>query len=153
MDGMFSRTDNALLTERPGSWIEAFLSSELIATLDHIAVPASLPRGAILFRSGDPVSAVFIIRKGLVTLEWPVNRCSMHFELVGPGQIIGLPAALNGIYSVTARIAEDTELGYILSSWVTELLEGDARLCLAATKLVSAEVARVRSVLATESDA
>jgi CRP-like cAMP-binding protein len=70
-------------------------------------------------------------------------------DFAGPGRIVGLPAALNGTYSLTASAVEDTELAFIPSQWVIELLEGDWRLSLAATRMVSREVVRMRSMLRT----
>jgi CRP-like cAMP-binding protein len=57
---------------------------------------------------------------------------------------VGLPAALNGEYSVTAKAVEDSELGYISAERVIAMLESSPRLALAAMKLTVQEAARMQ---------
>jgi CRP-like cAMP-binding protein len=101
------------------------LNPELSKRLDSIAVRAFLPRGAVLFHDGDPVSAVYVIRKGSLNLEWASYRMAFHQSL-GPGQIAGLAAALNGTYNLTATAAEDCEVGYVPTAAFVQLLECEA---------------------------
>lgn len=66
---------------------------------------------------------------------------------LGPGEIAGLPATLTGTYSLSAEVAEPSELGFIPAPRVTELLECSPRLCLLATRAISQEIARMRTAL------
>jgi CRP-like cAMP-binding protein len=68
-------------------------------------------------------------------------------RLIGPGEIVGLPAALTGHFSLSARIAEDAELGYVPAPLVNSLLECSPRLSLLATRVMSTEIARMRTAL------
>lgn len=72
-------------------------------------------------------------------------------EALVPGAIIGLPAAMNGIYSITATAPVDSELGVIGVPRILELLEGHPPLCREALKLMGQEVARIRSSIAEHS--
>jgi CRP-like cAMP-binding protein len=66
---------------------------------------------------------------------------------LGPGEIAGLPATLTGHYSLTARVTEDAELGFIPGPRVTEILQLSPHLCMMAMRLMSEEIARVRTAL------
>lgn len=123
------------------------MSLELIMALDRVAIQSSVKAGTVLFRSGDPVSAVFLTRRGRLAFEWTVTNGVIQLEFTGPGHIAGLPAALNGTYSVTARAADDCDLGFIPTAWVIELLERDSDLSKAASELVAQEAVRMRSMM------
>lgn len=121
------------------------MNTELTERLDGIAIPARLPKGVVLFRDGDPVSAVYVIRKGSLNLEWFSHRMAFHQSL-GPGQIAGLPAALNGTYNLTATAAEDCEIGYVPTERFAELLECEVWVARMAMEQMSREVQRVRVI-------
>ncbi|HEX4006000.1 MAG TPA: Crp/Fnr family transcriptional regulator [Acidobacteriaceae bacterium] len=124
--------------------IETF---QLSAELERMATLVSLPAGSVLFRCGDPVSAVFLIRSGSVSMFLDSKNRSCLTRTLGPGEIAGLPAALTGIYSLSAQVAEDAELGFIPAPLVSALLERSPHLCLIAARAMSDEIARMRSGL------
>lgn len=121
--------------------------AELKTELERLASNISVSAGSALFRCGDPASGVFLIRRGSVRMALDDAGEVFEERLLGPGEIIGLPAALTGNYSLSAQAAEDSELGYIPAPLVTSLLECSPRLCLLATRVMSAEIARMRSAL------
>jgi len=121
--------------------------SELETELERLASNISMPAGTVLFQCGDPASGVFLVRKGLVRMALDSADKVFEERLIGPGEIVGLPAALTGHYSLSARVAEDSELGYVPAPLVNSLLECSPRLCLLATRVMSAEIARMRSAL------
>lgn len=121
--------------------------SELAAELDRVASNVTLRKGTALFRCGEPLSGVFVVRKGAVTMSVNGQHSLYPPRTVGPGEIVGLPATLTGHYSLTAYVAEDAELGFIPGAKVTEMLELSPRLCMIAMRLMSEEIARVRSAL------
>jgi CRP-like cAMP-binding protein len=123
------------------------LNPELSQQLDGIAIMASLPNGAVLFRDGDPVSALYVIRKGSLNLEWFSGRMAFHQSL-GPGQIAGLPAVLNGTYNMMATAVEDCEVGCVPAERFVDLIECDPRVCRMAIEQICRELPRIR-VLAT----
>lgn len=122
-------------------------ASQLHAELDRLATRVVVPEGHYLFHCGDPASGVYTIRKGAVTMELADASHLYPPRTLGPGEIVGLPATLTGSYSLSARVAEDAELGFIPAPRMTELLETSPRLCLLATRTISGEVARMRAAL------
>jgi len=121
--------------------------SELAAELDRMASSVSLRKGTALFHSGDRLSGVFIVRKGAVTMSVDGQNSIYPPRTLGPGEIAGLPATLTGHYSLTAEVAEDSELGFVPGPKVTEILECSPNLCMVAMRLMSEEIARVRTAL------
>ena len=121
--------------------------SELAAELDRVASNVSLRRGLTLFQAGDRLSGVFVVRKGAITMSMDGENRIYPPRTLGPGEIAGLPATLTGHYSLTAKVIEDSELGFVPGPKVTEMLEVSPRLCMIAMRLMSEEIARVRSAL------
>ncbi len=122
--------------------------SELAAELDRVASTVTLRKGTALFHCGDALSGVFVVRKGAVTLSVEGTNAAYPPRTLYAGEIAGLPATLTGHYSLTARVSEDSELGFIPGPKVTEMLELSPRLCMVAMRMMSEEIARVRSALA-----
>lgn len=121
--------------------------SQLSTELNRAASNLTLRKGTALFHCGDPLSGVFVIRKGAVTLTVEGQHPIYPPRTLGPGDIAGLPATLTGHYSLSAHVTEDTELGFIPGPKVTAMLEGSPQLCMIAMRLMSDEIARVRTAL------
>ncbi|MGB9031822.1 MAG: Crp/Fnr family transcriptional regulator [Acidobacteriaceae bacterium] len=121
--------------------------AELATELDRAASKLSLRKGTALFHRGDPLSGVFVVRKGAVTLSVDGPESIYPPRTLGPGEIVGLPATLIGHYSLSANITEDAELGFVPGPKVAEILECSPRLCMAAMRTMSEEIARVRTAL------
>jgi CRP-like cAMP-binding protein len=120
--------------------------SALHNELDDLAsTTISLPCGSMLFRCGEPVSGIYLIRKGAVTMYLDPGAQTHIAKALGPGEIAGLPAALTGIYSLSARVTADAELGFIPAPQVASLLERSPHLCLLAARAMSDEIARTRT--------
>lgn len=125
----------------------------LFDNLNQMARSIRLPASAVLFRRDEPSQFVYVLRTGRITLLWPDAEDLAPMESLGPHSIIGLPAAMNSVYSITAKAAVDSELGVVAVSRVMELLEGHPPLCREALKLMGQEVARIRSSIAERSSA
>ena len=121
--------------------------AELATKLDHAASKVSLRKGTALFHRGDPISGVFVVRTGAVTMSVDGPDTIYPPRTLGPGEIAGLPATLIGHYSLTAKVTEDAELGFVPGPKVAEILECSPRLCMAAMRAMSEEIARVRYAL------
>jgi len=119
--------------------------SALHNELEGVASSLSLPCGTMLFRCGDPVSGIYLIRSGAVTMYLDAPAETHIARALEPGEIAGLPAALTGVYSLSARVTADAELGFIPAPVVAALLERSPHLCLLAARAMSAEIARMRS--------
>jgi CRP-like cAMP-binding protein len=121
--------------------------SELVSELDRLASRVSLRKGTALFHCGDPLSGVFVVRKGAVTMSIDGENAVYPPRTLGPGEIAGLPATLTGHYSLTAKVTEDSELGFIPGHKVTGILECSPHLCMIAMRIMSDEITRVRTAL------
>jgi CRP-like cAMP-binding protein len=121
--------------------------SELAAELDRVASRVTLRKGTALFHRGDALSGVFVVRKGAVTLSVDDSNALYPPRTLGPGEMAGLPATFTGHYSLTAVVSEDSELGFIPGSKVTEIFELSPRLCMIAMRIMSEEIARIRTAL------
>jgi len=124
----------------------------LIAELDAVAVPVPLAMGEILFQAGDPGEGAYVIRAGRVALTRSDNGKVYPMGTQGPKSILGLPAVLNGTYSLSARAVEDSTFGFIPSSSVVGLLDYFPRLLSEALKMLAQELARVRPMIARTGD-
>jgi CRP-like cAMP-binding protein len=120
--------------------------AQLTAELDRVASRVFLRKGTPLFHCGDPLSGVFVVRIGAITMSID-GGTAYPPRTLGPGEIAGLPAAFTGHYSLSARVTEDAELGFIPGPKVTELLECSPRLCMLAIRAISEEITRARSAL------
>jgi|HubBroStandDraft_4_1064222.scaffolds.fasta_scaffold25778_2 CRP-like cAMP-binding protein len=121
--------------------------SPLHDELEPLASSVFMPSGTILFRCGEPVSGIFVIRSGAISMYLDANARTHFSKMLGPGEIAGLPAALTGTYSLSAQVLEDAELGFIAAPKVAALLERSPSLCLVAARAMSDEIARMRSGL------
>jgi CRP-like cAMP-binding protein len=119
------------------------MASYLLKELDARASTACVPKGFVLFRRGETTSAVYVIREGKVALVWAGPDGVHPLDTFGPGSIIGLPAALNGRYSATARAVDDSVLGLIPASRVMEMLDRSPVHTRTVMQLLAFEVVRM----------
>ena len=124
----------------------------LNAELDAIAVPVPLAMGEILFQAGDPGEGAYVVRTGRVALTLSDNGKVYQMGALGPKSILGLPAVLNGSYSLSAMALEDSTFGYIPNSRVVDLLNYFPRLLSEASKMLAQELARVRPMITGTGD-
>ena len=124
------------------------MADELCDELNRLASSTFVSAGTLLFQREEASRFVYVVRSGNVALLWPDSEHTTPMEELGRGSIIGLPAAINGSYSVTAKAAIDSELGVISADRLLETLTIVPGLCRTATKMMSQEVARMRSLIA-----
>jgi CRP-like cAMP-binding protein len=121
-------------------------SPELQAELERRATIVLKPKGAILFRRGDEVSGVFLIRSGHVSLALDCQTQLYPPRTLGPGSIVGLPATVSGNpYSLTAKVVDDSELAFVPRDAVIECLQKAPLLCFQVMDMLSGEISDVRS--------
>jgi CRP-like cAMP-binding protein len=126
---------------------------DLFRELDAIAIATPVERGSFVFSSGDPARAVYVVRSGKIALIWhESNELIYPMDTLGPGTIIGLPAALNGEYGATARAVEKSELGFVPVDRVMAMLKGNPSYMHATLRLLALEVARMRMLIANAPD-
>ena len=121
------------------------VSAKLRLELERCGSILARDSGSVLFRRGDPVHGVFLIRSGTVSLELDPSGDTYPRRTIGPGSVVGLPATLGGRpYSLTAVVVADAEVSYVPRQKFLAVLGDDPRLCLEAMKSVGREIARMR---------
>ena len=121
-------------------------SPELKAELEQRATIVFKPKGAILFRRGEDVSGVFLIRSGRVSLALDCEIPLYPARILGPGAIAGLPATVSGNpYSLTAKVVDDAELAFVPRDAVLVCLQNNPPLCFQVMDLLSGEISDIRS--------
>jgi CRP/FNR family cyclic AMP-dependent transcriptional regulator len=138
--------DPALLAERfPGAAPESLRDLSRIARLRH------LDDGAVLFREGVLPHGIFLIRSGRVKLTFNTRR-GQHFllETAGPGEILGLGAAVSGkSHETTAEAMSPMETIYVRRSDFLKFLREHADVCIEIIRTLTSDLEaayeRVRS--------
>ena len=120
------------------------------AELERLGTPRTFRRGVVIFAEGDPPRGVYVIKKGNVRLLLHNDGGGLaNIRDVGPGGVIGLPAALgNKPYSLTAETHEATHTVFISRQNLLEFLRDNPAICLQLLGTLSAEVRSMRGLMA-----
>ena len=130
-----------------GSANDLIPSRELQTELENLGTIVFKPAGSFLFRRGDEVSGVFLIRSGRISLALDYETAVYPARVLGPGAVTGLPATISGSpYSLTAKVVEGSELGFVPRAQVVECLKNKPWLCFQVMDILSDEIADIRSV-------
>ena len=102
-------------------------------------------KGAILFRHGDAVSGLYLIRRGKVSLTLDGANSAFPPRILGAGSVAGLPATVAGSpYSLTAQVLEDADLAFVSREAVVECLRQNPQLCFEVMDMLSGEISGTR---------
>lgn len=94
------------------------------ATIELDSVRRQFDRGAVIFEEREPASCAYVIETGLVEISTDVDDERRVLATMGPGQMFGEMAALDGTErSATATALEDTELTLIVSDQLRSRVE------------------------------
>jgi CRP/FNR family transcriptional regulator, cyclic AMP receptor protein len=128
------------------------LTPEALGEFDGIKSLQSYPRGTALFREGHSARGVYLLCQGRVRL----TVCSesgrrMTLRTAGPGEILGLSAALaGGFYEITAEALDEVEVAEIRRKDLLHFLHEHCDVCLQVVNLLSEDLHeaynRVRAV-------
>jgi len=101
--------------------------------LEQIAVTQTWAANSVLFRLGDPVRGVYLIRSGTVALSLP--NAAEPPRIAGVGAVLGIPACMcDRPYSLTAETLEPVEAGFIPREEFVALVRQNGELCFAVTE-------------------
>jgi EAL domain-containing protein (putative c-di-GMP-specific phosphodiesterase class I) len=94
------------------------------ATLEEITVRKRFGQGDVIFRERDQASEAFVIESGRVEISTDVDFEPRVLAVLGPGEMFGEMAALDGTpRSATATALEDTELTLIVHEQLRSRVE------------------------------
>jgi len=109
---------------------------------------SSEARGTILFRRGDAVRGLFLIRSGRVSVDLDTGNTAFPPRILGAGAVVGLPATVAGSpYSLTAEVIDDAELAFVPRPAVLSCLQRNPQLCFEVMDLLSGEISGTRTAL------
>jgi len=128
------------------------LERDALQEFDGIKSLKTYPRGAVLFREGQPARGVFLLCEGRVRL----SVCSesgrrMLLRIASPGEILGLSATLScGSYEATAEVLEPVQAAEVRRRDLLHFLHDHGDVCLQLVNLLSEDLHfaydRVRAV-------
>jgi len=109
------------------------------------------PKGAVLFRRGEPAFGIFLLRKGSLSLRLESGEGKVLVDRTAtPDSIIGLPSTLSGgRYSLTAVTLEESDLALVDRAALIELLKSDPSIGLELMRALGDEVLQMRAILAS----
>jgi CRP-like cAMP-binding protein len=129
---------------------ETSLFSQIVQA--HLLANAKLirePKGAVLFRRGQPSVGIFLVRNGSIRLRLESGEGEAVLDrTVSRDAVIGLPATISGErYSLTAMTREESELAYIDRQTLIELMRNDPGVAFEIMHALGEEVLRMRETL------
>ena len=99
--------------------------------------------GHVIRQAGDPVRQVFFVVRGTIRLDHQVGQSQVMFGLLGPGDLLGEMAALDGVGRLaTATTTEATELVAVSAAAFQQAFEEVAELARNVARALVAEVRR-----------
>lgn len=138
-------------TERPDR-LFSDLTQETSRDFDALKSVVACPKGTTLFREGQPARSIFVLCDGRAKL----SVCSesgkrMTFRIAGPGEILGLSAALAGNqYEITAELLDNARVATVRRKDLLRFLHEHREACLQVVNLLSEDLHfaydRVRSL-------
>jgi CRP-like cAMP-binding protein len=131
---------------RKTSLFSETVQSELLAN----ATLVKQPKGAVLFRRGEPCIGIFLVRNGTISLQLEAGEGQAIFDrVVERDAVVGLPATIAGDrYSLTATTLEQSELAHIERQTLVELMRINPKVGFEIMDALGEEVLRMRELLA-----
>jgi CRP/FNR family transcriptional regulator, cyclic AMP receptor protein len=128
------------------------LEPDALAAFDGIKSTQACPKGTVLFREGQTARGVFQLCEGRVRL----SICSetgrrMTVRVAGPGEVLGLSAAVSGgRYELTAEALDGVQVAAVRRKDLLRFLHEHCDVCLQVVNLLSEDLHvaynRVRAV-------
>jgi CRP-like cAMP-binding protein len=121
---------------------------ELIAALKQRARSIDLGSNHVLFRQGDAPIGVFILTKGTVRLTRRLDGDEVLTAHVGPGSLLGVPAAIGKKpYSLTAEATQGAEISLLTGEYFIHLMHTEPSVSFRVLQVLAEEVRFAREAL------
>lgn len=128
------------------------LSPDTLQAFNALKAVSACARGTVLFHEGQPARGIFILCDGRARLcVCSESGKRMILRIAGPGEILGLSAALaGGHHEITAELLENAEVATIKRKDLLQFLHEHREACLQVVNLLSQDLHiaydRVRSL-------
>jgi CRP/FNR family transcriptional regulator len=117
------------------------LAPEAFVDFEGLGSSMRLPRGAVLFREGDPGDRVYILCDGKVKLSWGSrDGKTLNLKIALAGDVLGLSGVISGSpFEVTAETMEPVSLKLVRAGEFVPFLERHGDASMRAAKMLSEE--------------
>jgi len=128
------------------------LPADALQAFDSIKSLNLHPRGTTLMREGHAARAIYVLCEGRAKLSvCSENGKRLTLRIAGPGEVLGLSAALSGSpYEVTAETLDNAQVAIVRRKDLLQFLRKYREACLQVVHLLSEDLHvaydRVRSV-------
>jgi CRP/FNR family transcriptional regulator len=128
------------------------LPADALQAFDGIKSTARIARGQVLFSEGQPTQSAFVLCQGRVRLTVGAGSGKkVLLRIAGPGEVLGLSAALSGRrHEVSAEAMDSLQVAVIPRNQLRRFLKDHCDACLQILSLLSQDLenaySRVRSV-------
>jgi CRP/FNR family transcriptional regulator, cyclic AMP receptor protein len=118
------------------------LPSAALQDFDSLKSVGSFPRGTTLFREGQPPRGIFVLCGGRAKLSVCAESGKrLTVRVAGPGEVLGLSAALTGTpYEMTAELLDDATITTLGRKALLQFLHGHREACLQVVNLLSQDL-------------
>jgi CRP/FNR family transcriptional regulator, cyclic AMP receptor protein len=118
------------------------LPSAALQDFDRLKSIGSFPRGTALFREGQPARGIFVLCEGRAKLSVCAESGKrLTVRISGPGEVLGLSAALTGTpYEMTAELLDDATITTLGRKALLQFLHGHREACLQVVNLLSQDL-------------
>ncbi|MGA7686857.1 MAG: cyclic nucleotide-binding domain-containing protein [Terriglobales bacterium] len=125
--------------------VSAAMRAELLQRATSVLSEA---KGTVLFRRGDEVRGLFLIRSGRVSVALDTGSMEYPPRILGPGAVVGLPATVAGsAYKLTAEVVDSAELAFVPRTEMLSCLRGSVDFCFEVMDLLSGEISGTQAAL------
>lgn len=126
-------------------------SPQLCSVLSAAGSMKNVPEGALLFRQGEEVKGIYVVKSGRVRLSLTdASTGSVSDRFAESGSVLGLPATMAGnAYSLTAEVRSQAEVVFVPRQRVLEILREQPTFCFEVVEILAQEVAHMRRDAAT----
>ena len=120
-------------------FIHARLSHDFAEALRALMSRRIFPKGATVYRQGDPAEGIYLVETGAVRVLLPLSdNQNQLLEVAGPGTILGLSESLSADrYRVTAEAEETTNTSFATSKEFVDLIDTRHDFCMQVVRLLS----------------
>lgn len=125
-------------------------NNDIRKALEAVAVPLTHPKGATIFQQGEAPKGVYLVRKGAVRMTIKRDKSEILMRVAHEGALLGLPAVMSEHpYSLTAKVVQACELGFVERDKMIELVRQKPALGLEIVQMLSDEVRSARIAMAS----